>query len=92
MKTTANQQADRIAAYRAQFAEAATLLKVLAHHIENLGHEDLATVNWGHVGSAGGLVEWLRIPASMVVDIDATDPELPQALAAYRKQHGLDKR
>ena len=88
MKPT-TKQADRIAAYKAHFAEAAALLRVLNHYVENLGHESLDTVHWGDVGSAGGLVEWLRIPAAMVVNIDATDPELPKVLAAYCKQHGL---
>lgn len=91
MKTRTS-QADIAAAYKAQYAEAATLLKVLAHHIENLGHEDLDTVHWGHVGDAGAVVEALRNAAALVVNIDATDPELPAALAAYIKQHGLTQR
>jgi hypothetical protein len=88
MKTT-TKQTDRTAAYKARFAEAAELLKVLAHHVENLGHEDLDAIHWGHVGDAGALVEALTTAAALTVNVDPIDAELPAALAAYRKQHGI---
>jgi hypothetical protein len=90
-KTTAK-QAECTAAYKAEFAKAATLLKLLNHYVRTLGGADPTTVHWGDVGSVEGIVEWLRIPAAMVLNIDSIDPEFPQAVAKYLTDHGLAER
>lgn len=91
MKTT-TKQAEIVAAYRANFDEAAALLRLLTHHIDELGHADIETIHWGHVGDARALVEILASAAAMVVNLDPTSDELHAALAAYSRRHGLTKR
>lgn len=86
---TTNQQAERMATYKEQFDEAATLLKVLVHHVENLGHENLNAINWGDIGDAASIVQWLRLPVAMMLNLDDTDPVFPNAIAAYIAEHGL---
>ena len=89
MTALTTEQSERTAAYKAELAQAADLLKLLAHHVANFGYEDLDTINWGHIGAAARLVQWLRNPVAEVLNIDDTDPTFPQAVAKYQTQHGL---